>query len=102
MELMVNGIPLKDGSTYAIDQDDIDTWKMLYANVDIDQEFKNMLGWTLANPSKAKTRRGIKKFINSWLCRANKGVPNGPNSAGTSKTIVQRQSDRGWAQGLEH
>ena len=28
-----------------------------------------MRGWCLANPSKRKTKRGVKKFINNWLSR---------------------------------
>ena len=28
-----------------------------------------MRGWCLANPSKRKTQRGVKKFINNWLSR---------------------------------
>ena len=37
--------------------------------MDIDQELKKMTAWCDANPTRRKTRRGIEKFINSWLSR---------------------------------
>ena len=38
--------------------------------MDIDQELRNIRGWCLANPSRRKTKRGVKAFINSWLSRS--------------------------------
>ncbi len=36
-----------------------------------------MTGWLDANPTKRKTARGIKRFVNSWLARAqDKGGSN--------------------------
>jgi hypothetical protein len=29
-----------------------------------------MRGWCLANPSRRKTRRGVRSFVNNWLSRA--------------------------------
>lgn len=62
-------IPLNTGEEYPVYQKDIDEWQKLYPAVDVRQELNKMRGWCLANPSKRKTNRGVKKFINNWLSR---------------------------------
>lgn len=62
-------IPLNTGEDYPIMQSDIDEWSKLYPIVDVLQELRNMKGWCDANPAKRKTKRGVKRFINSWLSR---------------------------------
>lgn len=60
---------LNDKSLYPITQSNIDEWAELYPAVDIIQELKKMKGWCNSNPTKRKTKRGILRFINSWLAR---------------------------------
>lgn len=60
---------LNDKSLYLITQEDIDEWQELYPAVDIMQQLRNMKGWLNSNPAKRKTRKGIKRFINSWLSK---------------------------------
>lgn len=62
-------ITLNDKSEYPIYKKMIDEWKELYPNVDIMQELRKMKGWCNSNPTKRKTKRGISRFINSWLAR---------------------------------
>lgn len=62
-------LTLNDGTEYPVSQTDIDNWESLYPAVDIMQALRNMKGWCEANPTKRKTKRGIAKFINSWLSR---------------------------------
>ena len=61
---------LNDKSLHDVYQSEIDGWKELYPAVDILQELKKMKGWLDSNPTKRKTKRGISRFINSWLARA--------------------------------
>ena len=68
-EPSVISLTLNDKSEYPIYQKDIDEWKELYPSVDVIQQLRNMKGWCNSNPTKRKTRRGIKKFINSWLSK---------------------------------
>ena len=69
-------LPLNDKSLYPIYQDDVDSWKELYPAVDIMQQLRNMKGWSDSNPTKRKTKGGIKRFINNWLSREqDKGYP---------------------------
>ena len=80
-------IPLKDGSFYNLNQQDIDFYKSLYSNIDIEQEIKNIIGWNMANDGKRKTKVGIKKHINTWLSRANQ------NKGGTNfGASIERQA----------
>ena len=60
-------LPLKDGTLYEVEQTDLIMWKETYFNIDVIQQFREMYAWLVSNPSKRKTKRGIKKFINFWL-----------------------------------
>ncbi len=62
-------LPLNDKTLYDIFVNDMDGWKELYPAVDILQELRKMKGWLESNVSRRKTRRGIKRFINSWLAK---------------------------------
>ena len=62
-------LTLNDKSLYPIYENMIDEWKELYPNVDVMQELRKMKGWLNANPTKRKTKKGILRFINSWLTR---------------------------------
>jgi len=46
-------------------------WSEAYPYVDVDGELKKMHQWLVSNPSNRKTRKGLPRFITSWLNRAN-------------------------------
>ena len=52
------------------EQADIIQWGRTYPAVNVDQELMAMESWLDANPTKRKTKAGIKRFVNSWLSRA--------------------------------
>lgn len=62
-------LPLNDRSSYDVPLDKITLWKETYPAVDVECELKRMVAWLDSNPTRRKTRRGITKFINSWLAR---------------------------------
>lgn len=62
-------LPLNTGAEHLIFQRDIDAFAELYPAVDILQAMRGMKGWLMTNPTKRKTKRGIGRFINSWLAR---------------------------------
>lgn len=66
---VVISIILNDKTEYPITEEDVESWKELYPAVDILQELRKMKGWADANPSKRKTKSGIKRFINAWLAK---------------------------------
>lgn len=62
-------LALNDKSEYPVYNTNIIEWRELYPSVNVMQELRKMKGWLIANPQKRKTKRGIAKFINSWLSR---------------------------------
>ena len=62
-------LTLNDKSEYPVYQIDVDGWQTLYPAVDVMQQLRSMKGWCDSNPTKRKTRNGIKRFINSWLSK---------------------------------
>ncbi len=70
-------LTLQDNSEYAVVENQLKEWQELYPSIDVMQELRKMKGWLNANPTKRKTKRGIKKFINSWLARAFDRAPKG-------------------------
>ena len=66
---VVISILLNDKTEYQITEADVAAWKDLYQAVDVMQELRKMKGWADANPTKRKTRGGIKRFINGWLAK---------------------------------
>lgn len=97
----------KDGSTYEPEQADVIAWERAYSErgVQVRQELSSMESWLDANPPKRKTRKGMKRFIDSWLKRA-------AESGGSPMVKAKRQSARdvpiehklcdiGWVQNVE-
>lgn len=68
-EADVEAIPLNDGTEWRPTQALFAEYVRLYPNVDVKQQFNEMRGWCLSNPAKKKTKRGVKRFVNSWLSR---------------------------------
>ncbi|MDE5589043.1 MAG: hypothetical protein K2J60_07855 [Acetatifactor sp.] len=60
---------LNDKTSYNVPEEKITLWKETYPAVDIEQELRRMAAWLDCNPQRRKTRRGINRFINSWLAR---------------------------------
>jgi hypothetical protein len=58
-------IILEDGSEYRVDAEFLQELEQNYFGVA--EELRAMRMWSLANPPKRKTRRGIKRFIVGWL-----------------------------------
>lgn len=89
---------LNDGSAFYVTQDDLERWKELYPAVDVEQELRNMAGWLDANPTRRKTRSGIRRFISGWLAKEqNRERPGGRNGIqGTSTPDrIKRMLERG-------
>lgn len=82
-------LPLNDGSAFPIEAGEVLKWQQLYPAVDVVAELRKMCGWLDANPKNRKTRQGIKRFIVSWLSRAQDKAPApGPGrGGGGSKTM---------------
>lgn len=81
-EPAIHSLPLKDGTVYEVTQTELAHWKSVFPSVDVDQQFRSMGAWLEASPDRMKTRRGIKRFIVSWLSRRADKAPVGKSEGG--------------------
>jgi len=88
-------IPLvgKKDETHPVTKNDIAEYEQLYPAVDVRQELRNMKGWCDANPTRRKTKRGVRSFINTWLSKAqDRGGRKTTGSKLTDGNIAAAQS----------
>jgi len=64
--------PLKDGSEFVVSTEEGVEYERMFPNINVAQEFCAMKVWLMANDSRRKTKRGIKRFIAGWLIKANR------------------------------
>ena len=97
---------LNTGETWEADDADIIQWQKTYPKVDVFAEIAKMESWLDANPSRRKTKAGIKRFINSWLSRAQDQGGSSPIPSPKKKSLRDRSnlddlSDISWLSGPE-
>ena len=85
-----NSLILKDGDHWEPAEKDVLAWQHAYQEIDVFVEMNAMSCWLQANPAKRKTKRGMNRFVNAWLQRANKqgGSPVGLISGAESTDAV--------------
>lgn len=81
-------IPLVDKTEHGVTQADVDEWAQAYPGVNVLQQLREMRTWSLANPTKRKTKRGINAFVVTWLGKEQ-------DKAGSSRqaTFAQQAAD---------
>lgn len=80
-------MPLVDGSEFDIREQDIAEWQDAFPNVDVMQQLKAMRLWCKDNPDRRKTRKGVRRFITSWLDKEqNRGGNRAPQPAVRQQT----------------
>lgn len=67
-------IPLADGSEFQVPASLASEYAAAYPGVDVASELAQVRAWCLSNPRKRKTKNGIRRFLNSWLDRAQNQV----------------------------
>lgn len=84
----------KENQVAKIFQSSVDEWQTLYPGVDIMQQLRNMRGWLEANPTRRKTKRGIKRFIVNWLGKEQNR--SGPSRASPTqpRTFAEQEEER--------
>lgn len=64
------GIPLDDGSEHPVTKADLGEFKVTYPLIDPKAEALKARMWSASNPDNRKTKRGVRKFLNGWMARA--------------------------------
>lgn len=77
-EANVEAVILNDQSEWRPSVELYEEYVRLYPNVDIAKEFRSIRAWCIGNPAKLKTRKGVLRFVNSWLEKAQnrRSTPN--------------------------
>lgn len=76
-------LPLNENGTFHyVLPSDVEHYRELYPGVDVEQELRNMTGWLEANRERRKTKRGVQKFINNWLSKAQNRAKGSPQKKG--------------------
>ncbi len=88
---------LNDGTTFPVYPDSVETWAKRYPAVDVAQEIRNMEGWLEGNPKNRKTQKGILRFINSWLTRAQDKARRLPNQSDAPEQAKKPELSLIWA-----
>ena len=100
---VVNLPTVSDGEV-PIFEADVAEWREAFPAVDVRQQLAVMRSWLLANPTKRKTKRGMRKFVVSWLDRRqNDGRPAPmPRAASPPKkvTLASMWRDEGRKRGI--
>ena len=60
----------KKGEHVDVPFDKLAEWKETYPAVDVEQEIRIARQWCVDNPDRRKTQKGMYRFINNWLMRA--------------------------------
>ena len=76
-------IPLADGSEFPVPASLASEYAAAYPGVDVAGELAQVRVWCLSNPRKRKTKNGIRRFLNSWLDRAQNQQRASPVAGGT-------------------
>ena len=63
-------LPCEDGAEYVYPEKYLFAARKAYPLVDITSQFPRARAWLEANPTKKKTRKGMTRFLNAWLSRA--------------------------------
>ena len=91
----------KDGTYTEIEQSYLIECQRTYQSIDVYREVDAMRMWLESNPSKRKTARGMKRFVNSWLKRADdKGAGLAearPENKRTRDMTEEEHFSRNWA-----
>lgn len=79
-------LPLaKNGDETEITEAMLAEWTEAYPGVDVPQALRNMRQWLIQNPTRRKTKRGIGRFIVTWLAKEQ-------DRGGSGKATAQQES----------
>ncbi len=85
-------IILNDKTEYHVTEADVRMWREAYPAVDVEQQIRAMAAWAGSNPTKRKTRRGVRAFINNWLAsEQNKGRRQPKRSSDPFEELRRRE-----------
>lgn len=82
--VVVIGLPTVSDGDFPVTEAEVAEWSSAYPAVDVRQQLAAMRQWLIANPTRRKTKRGMRKFVVSWLDRRQNVGPATPNRDATA------------------
>ena len=91
----VMSIPLikRDGE-FHIREPDLAEWQDTFPRVDVPVALKRIRQWSVDNPDKRKTKKGIRKHITGWLAKAQDKGEFKKESGGTQDDAFRRVREK--------
>ena len=86
----------KDGTDWQPTDEQILSWQHAFPEVDVFAELNVMATWLEANPTRVKTVKGMSRFCQSWLSRANQ--KGGSPFAQQEQETTGRKPMKQWTQ----
>jgi uncharacterized protein YdaU (DUF1376 family) len=80
----VADLPCVNGEPYLVFETDIAEWQASFPAVNVRQQLGAMRSWLIANPTRRKTKRGMRRFVVTWLDRK--------QNEGGSASVVRSQA----------
>lgn len=87
---LVVSLKLIDKTEFAVTEEMARDWQETFPAVDVMQELREMRNWCNVNPQKRKTRKGIAKFVSTWLGKQQDVGGAGPRFDKPLETPYQR------------
>lgn len=84
----------RSGEMFPVTESYVSQMQELYPAVDVKEEIREAAAWCFNNDKRRKTMSGMKRFLNSWLARAQ----NSAKSCGTSS----RPTGEDWMKQIEN
>ena len=99
----VPALILNDNSEWIPSKDDLEGWQQLYTGVDVIKELARMREWCKSNPTRRKTRKGIRRFVQTWLDRQqNQSNKYGAGTAQKDKFTQRMEDMQNWGKQFEN
>jgi len=89
-------IPLKNGEEFPVDEIKVSEFQQAYPSLDVRQQLREIRSWSLSNPDKRKTKKGILRHVNGWLAgEADKREQRGanPNEKPREEHLAEIEAD---------
>ena len=81
--------------TYVCTALEIELWGVTYPAVDVPAELKRAAAWVESNPAHRKSERGMPRFLNAWMSRAqDSAIRRAPASRWAPPTGSVKSHDR--------
>lgn len=81
-------LPVDGGGDWIATGDMVREWRETYPTLDIQAQMRRARQWLLDNPSRQKTKRGMRRFMGSWLATAANNASTQTTKKTTSKTLA--------------